>query len=68
MGLMTAEDAASSEYRHLLMRAVGVDEEVTVDARLVAECDLTRAATQLIESANSAGGPDNATVVVVRVG
>ncbi len=96
-GLLTPEDAASSEHRHLVMRAVGVDEEVNVDARflavepgdtllltsdgvhgvvgdddiaaiLLSERDLTRAAERLIERANNAGGPDNATVVLVRVG
>jgi protein phosphatase len=96
-GLMTAEDAAASEYQHMLLRAVGVDEEVTVDARLLAvetgdtllltsdgvhgvvgdediaviladKCDLKCAATRLIERANDAGGRDNATVVVLRIG
>ena len=79
----------------MLQRAVGTDEEVAVDARLLAvepgdtllltsdgvhgvvsdddiaailigERNLTRAAMRLIEAANAAGGPDNATVIVVR--
>ena len=96
-GLMTAEEAAVSEYRHKLLRAVGCAEEMIVDTRLLgvapgdtllltsdgvhgvigddeiaailaSEGDPARAATRLIESANEAGGPDNATVVVVRIG
>jgi len=96
-GFMSAEDAEVSDYRHLLLRAVGTDDEVTVDGRLLAvepgdtllltsdgvhgvvsdeaiaailtdERDPTRAANRLIACANEAGGPDNATVVVVRIG
>jgi protein phosphatase len=43
---------------------VGDDE---IAAILLAEPDLTRVATSLIEAALDAGGPDNATVVLVRV-
>jgi protein phosphatase len=35
-GAMTAEEAAVSELRHVIMRAVGADETVEVDTRLVA--------------------------------
>jgi serine/threonine protein phosphatase PrpC len=42
------------------------DEEIV--AILCAERDLTRAATRLVERANDHGGPDNTTVVLVRLG
>jgi len=96
-GLMNAEETEVSDYRHLLLRALGTEDEVTVDGRLLAvepgdtllltsdgvhgvvseedivailtdERDQTGAAHRLIASANEAGGPDNATVVIVRVG
>jgi serine/threonine protein phosphatase PrpC len=96
-GFLTAEEATTSQLRHMLQRAIGVHEQVTVDDRLLAvesgdvllltsdgvhgvvaeeeiaailigQHDLTHAAALLIEAANNAGGPDNATVVVVRVG
>jgi protein phosphatase len=95
-GAMTLEEAASSPFAHILTRAVGTHENVTVDARLVTpehadtfvltsdglhgqirdeeiaktlldEPDLMRAANRLIEQANEAGGPDNITVVLLRI-
>jgi len=97
LGRMTQEEAETSEIRNMISRAVGGDETIDVDARLLAvepgdtfvlasdglhgvvsdeeivavlcgERDLARAAGQLIERANEGGGPDNATVVLVRVG
>ena len=94
---MTREAAKRSPFRHMVLRAVGVDAEVNVDRRLLTleagdtyllasdglhgvvgddeiaavllgERDLTGAATQLVERANDAGGPDNVTVVIVRLG
>jgi serine/threonine protein phosphatase PrpC len=46
----------------------GVVEDETIAAVLLREPDITRAAAQLVERANDAGGPDNTTVVLVRVG
>ena len=97
IGTMTLEEAERSPLRHIMSRAVGADECVEVDRRLVAaeagdtlllasdglhgvvsdadiaavllsQRDLTRAATDLVERANDAGGPDNITVVLVRIG
>ena len=42
-----------------------VDDE-TIAAVLLRERDLTRAAAELVQRANDAGGPDNVTVVLVR--
>jgi serine/threonine protein phosphatase PrpC len=96
-GAMTRDQAESSQLRHMLSRAVGAEESVDVDRRLVAaeagdtlllasdglhgvvsdkdiaavllgERDITRAATRLVEHANDAGGPDNVTVVLIRIG
>jgi len=96
-GAITEEEAATSEKRNIISRAVGAEEQVEVDARLLAvepgdtlvlasdglhgvvsdedivailrgEPDLTRAAVRLIERANDGGGPDNVTVVLVRIG
>jgi serine/threonine protein phosphatase PrpC len=96
-GVMTEHEAATSDKRNMITRAVGAEESVEVDARLLAaepgdtlllasdglhgvvgdedivailrrERDLTRAAVQLIERANDRGGPDNTTVVLVRIG
>jgi len=96
-GAMTREEAESSRLRNILSRALGGEERVVVDGRLVAakagdtlllasdglhgvvrdrdiaavllgERDLTRAATKLVERANDAGGPDNVTVVLIRIG
>jgi PPM family protein phosphatase len=46
----------------------GVVDDEEIAAVLLREPDLTRAAAQLVEHANDAGGPDNTTVVLVRVG
>jgi serine/threonine protein phosphatase PrpC len=46
----------------------GVVEDEAIAAVLLQERDITRAAAQLIDRANDAGGPDNVTVVLVRVG
>ena len=96
-GLMTREEAATSPVRHLIRRAIGADDHVDVDGRLVlmeprdtlllssdglhgiveddeiealllAEHDLASAAGWLVEAATNRGGPDNITVVLVRVG
>jgi serine/threonine protein phosphatase PrpC len=96
-GAITLEEAATSELRSKLVRAVGIEERVAVDTRLdatepgdvyllstdglhgvvgdkdiatvlLAEHDLTRAAQELIECALDEGGPDNVTVVLVRIG
>jgi protein phosphatase len=96
-GTMTAEEAAVSRLRNVILRAVGSDEVVEVDTSLVAvepgdtfllcsdglhgvvgdgeiaevilaEPDLTAAATELVERANDGGGPDNVTVVLARIG
>jgi serine/threonine protein phosphatase PrpC len=95
-GVMTREAAATSEIRNVIVRAVGLDEEMEVDTRwlgvrpgdlvllasdglhgvvaeeiiaatLLGEHDLTRAAALLVEHANDAGGPDNVTVVLLRL-
>jgi len=96
-GRLTREEAETSPLRNILSRAVGDDERLEVDGRLVfvqagdtlllasdglhgvvrdgdiagvlrRERDLTRAATELVACANDAGGPDNITVVLVRIG
>jgi protein phosphatase len=96
-GIMTREEAAVSEVRNIITRAVGVEETVEVDTRqlavepgdtfllcsdglhgvvgdedmtsiLLRERDLTRAAAELVQRANDAGGPDNVTAVLARVG
>ncbi len=96
-GVLRQEDVANSDYNHILARAVGTDETVEVDARLVKvepadtfllasdglhgvvddatiaaillrERDLTVAAARLVDRANELGGPNNVTVVLVRVG
>ena len=45
----------------------GVADDAVIASVLLRERDLTRTATRLIEYANDAGGPDNITVVLVRV-
>ena len=96
-GAMTRAEAATSELRNSLARAVGVEKQVKVDTRLAlaepgdvyllssdglhgvigddaiadvlrAERAPTRAAQRLIERALDAGGPDNVTAVLVRIG
>jgi serine/threonine protein phosphatase PrpC len=97
IGHITQSEAETSTVRHIITRAVGADERIDVDARLLAvepgdtlvlasdglhgvvgdedimgllrvERDLERAAAQLVERANDGGGPDNTTVVLVRIG
>jgi protein phosphatase len=46
----------------------GVVSDDDIAAVLLGERDLARAATDLVERANDAGGPDNVTVVLVRIG
>jgi serine/threonine protein phosphatase PrpC len=46
----------------------GVVSNEDIVAILRRERDLTRAAVQLIERANDGGGPDNTTVVLIRIG
>jgi protein phosphatase len=46
----------------------GVVEDADIAATLVHERELTRATTRLVERANDAGGPDNITVVILRIG
>ena len=46
----------------------GVVGDAEIAAVLLGDRDLTRAAAQLVERANDAGGPDNVTVVLVRIG
>jgi protein phosphatase len=96
-GSLTREEAATSPFRNVITRAVGVEEVVEVDKRLLAvepgdtlllasdglhgvldddaiarvlvrERDLARAAAELVALTNDAGGPDNVTVVLVRIG
>jgi protein phosphatase len=95
-GIIKPEDAATSDYSHVITRALGPDDQVEVDgclvaaepgdtfllcsdglhgvlhdaaisAVLLAEPDLTRAAARLVEQTNDAGGPDNITVVLLRI-
>jgi PPM family protein phosphatase len=95
-GLLTAEQAASSEFQNVLTRALGPREEVKVDAsehplargdsivlatdgltRMVANGEIAdllnkensaqAAADQLVALADERGGPDNSTVIVVRL-
>jgi protein phosphatase len=96
-GILKPEDVATWPLRHVITRAVGTEEAVEVDRRMLAvepgdtlllasdglhgvlgdddigavlacERDLTRAAAELIDRTNDAGGPDNVTVVLVRIG
>jgi serine/threonine protein phosphatase PrpC len=46
----------------------GVVEDEQIAAVLLRERDITRAAAELVERANDAGGPDNVTAVLVHVG
>jgi protein phosphatase len=94
---MTQREAETSEKRNMITRAIGAEEKVDIDTRLLApepgdtlmlasdglhgvvsnedivailrrERDLTRAAAELIERTNDGGGPDNTTVVLIRIG
>jgi protein phosphatase len=95
-GMLTVAEAEESDMQSVLLRALGAQPEIEVDAeehllfprdvlilcsdgltRLVpepeiagvlqAETNPTRAAEELISLANERGGPDNITVVVVRI-
>lgn len=94
-GTVRPEDASSIPWRHVLMRAVGVERDVDVDVRAVSarpgdlfvlcsdglanvvgedeirdamiEGPLSSAPDRLVDLANSRGGPDNITVVVVQI-
>jgi PPM family protein phosphatase len=95
-GILTSAEAEESDMQSVLLRALGAQAEIEVDAeehtlfprdmlllcsdgltRLVtepeiagtlqSESDLTRAAEKLVEMANERGGPDNITVIVVRL-
>jgi serine/threonine protein phosphatase PrpC len=46
----------------------GVLQDAAIAAVLLAEPDLTRAAARLVEQALDAGGPDNITAVLIRIG
>jgi protein phosphatase len=95
-GMLTVAEAEESEMQSVLLRALGAQEEIEVDAEehqlfprdililcsdgltrmvtepeiagvLQAERDPTRAAQELVSIANDRGGPDNITVVIIRV-
>jgi PPM family protein phosphatase len=95
-GILTSAEAEESGMQSVLLRALGAQAEIEVDAEehtlfprdvlllcsdgltrmvtepeiagtLQAESDLTRAAESLVAMANERGGPDNITVVIVRL-
>jgi len=95
-GILTSAEAEESDMQSVLLRALGAQAEIEVDAEehtlfprdmlllcsdgltrmvtepeiagtLQSESDLTRAAEKLVEMANERGGPDNITVVIVRL-
>jgi serine/threonine protein phosphatase PrpC len=95
-GILTSAEAEESDMQSVLLRALGAQAEIEVDAEehtlfprdvlllssdgltrmvtepelagtLQAETDPTRAAEKLVELANERGGPDNITVVIVRL-
>lgn len=95
-GILTSAEAEESDMQSVLLRALGAQAEIEVDAEehtlfprdalllcsdgltrmvtepelagtLQAETDPTRAAEKLIEMANERGGPDNITIVIVRL-
>ncbi len=95
-GILTAAEAEQSDMQSVLLRALGAQEEIEVDAEehtlfprdvlllcsdgltrvvtepeiagtLQAETEPARAAEKLVELANERGGPDNITVVIVRL-
>ena len=95
-GILTAAEADESEMQSVLLRALGAQAEVEVDAEehtlfprdilllcsdgltrvvtepeiagtLQAETDPTRASEKLVALANERGGPDNISVVAVRL-
>ena len=95
-GMLTVAEAEESEMQSVLLRALGAQEEIEVDAEehllfprdvlilcsdgltrmvtepeiagvLQAETDPVRGAEELVGMANERGGPDNITVVIVRL-
>jgi serine/threonine protein phosphatase PrpC len=95
-GILTAAEAETSDMQSVLLRALGAQAEIEVDAEehtlfprdelllcsdgltrmvtepeiagtLQAETNPERAAGKLVELANERGGPDNITVIVVRL-
>jgi serine/threonine protein phosphatase PrpC len=95
-GILTAAEAEESDMQSVLLRALGAQAEIEVDAEehtlfprdvlllcsdglsrmvtepeiagtLQAETDPVRAAEKLVALANDRGGPDNITVVIVRL-
>ena len=95
-GILTAAEADESEMQSVLLRALGAQAEIEVDAEehtlfprdvlllcsdgltrmvtepeiagmLQAETDPTRASEKLVALANESGGPDNISVVTVRL-
>ncbi len=95
-GILTSAEAEESDMQSVLLRALGAQAEIEVDAEehtlfprdvlllcsdgltrmvtepeiagtLQVESDLTRAAESLVAMANERGGPDNITVVIVRL-
>jgi len=95
-GILTAAEAEESDMQSVLLRALGAQAEIEVDAEehtlfprdalllcsdgltrvvtepeiagmLQAETDPIRSAEKLVALANERGGPDNITVVIVRL-
>ncbi len=95
-GILTAAEAEESDMQSVLLRALGAQKEIEVDAeehtlfprdvlllcsdgltRVVTEPEIAgtlqaqteplRAAEKLVELANERGGPDNITVLIVRL-
>jgi serine/threonine protein phosphatase PrpC len=95
LGVLTPEQAKASPNRHVITRALGLDEELQVDlpemdlqkgdvillctdgltemvddrkiASILANAGAREAAAALIKEANSRGGRDNITAIVVQV-